>query len=102
MGERGDGVRACNLRKGNKMPKAIGMIPITAPRQPSAYQLRDSGRGFPPNYLHEELAGLLPLLGYRARAGRRRGRRSRRAEPAHGDRFGVLSVPSDRRVRPFR
>ena len=24
-----------------------------APRPPSAYDLQDAGRGFPPNYLHE-------------------------------------------------
>ena len=43
----------CNLRKGNRMPKQIGMIPIIAPRQPTAYELQDSGRGFPPNFLQE-------------------------------------------------
>lgn len=43
----------CNLRKGNRMPRDIGMVPITAPRQPTAYDLQDHGRGFPPNYLHE-------------------------------------------------
>ena len=44
---------ACNLVKGNHMPRSIGMIPITAPKQPTAYELQQSGRGFPPNYLHE-------------------------------------------------
>jgi 5-methylcytosine-specific restriction endonuclease McrA len=43
----------CNLRKGNHMPTRIGMVPITAPRQPTAYDLQDAGRGFPPNHLHE-------------------------------------------------
>ena len=43
----------CNLRKGNRMPREIGMVPITAPRQPTAYDLQDRGRRFPPNYLHE-------------------------------------------------
>ncbi len=43
---------ACNLRKGNRMPRDIGMIPHIAPRQPTAYDLQDAGRGFPPNYLH--------------------------------------------------
>lgn len=43
----------CNLRKGNRMPRDIGMIPLTVPRQPTAYDLQDAGRGFPPNYLHE-------------------------------------------------
>ena len=44
---------ACNLRKGSRMPREIGMIPRVTPRQPTAYDLQDAGRGFPPNYLHE-------------------------------------------------
>ncbi|NQW09361.1 MAG: HNH endonuclease [Alphaproteobacteria bacterium] len=43
----------CNLRKSNRLPREIGMIPIAAPRQPTAYDLLDHGRRFPPNYLHE-------------------------------------------------
>ena len=44
---------ACNLHKGNRMPRDIGMIPRDTPCQPTAYDLQDAGRGFPPNYLHE-------------------------------------------------
>lgn len=43
----------CNLKKGNKMPRACGMVPTPAPRPPSTYQLQISGRSFPPNYLHD-------------------------------------------------
>lgn len=43
----------CNLRKGNHMPRAIGMVPQITPKQPNTYQLQEFGRGFPPNYLHE-------------------------------------------------
>jgi 5-methylcytosine-specific restriction endonuclease McrA len=44
---------SCNLRKGNKMPRYAGMIPVNEPRQPSTYELQENGRAFPPNYLHE-------------------------------------------------
>ena len=44
---------ACNLRKGSRMPREIGMIPLVTPRQQTAYDLQGAGRGFPPNYLHE-------------------------------------------------
>ncbi len=43
----------CNLRKGNKMPREIGMTPINTARQPTTYELQENGRAFPPNYLHE-------------------------------------------------
>lgn len=42
----------CNLRKGNKMPRDVGMIPINDPHQPNMFELNEKGRGFPPNYLH--------------------------------------------------
>lgn len=43
----------CNLRKGNRMPRDIGMVPIQAPYRPSVQDLHNNGRAFPPNYLHE-------------------------------------------------
>ena len=43
----------CNLRKGNKFSRDIGMIPRQAPFQPTVYELHNNGRLFPPNYLHE-------------------------------------------------
>lgn len=43
----------CNLRKGNKMPKDIGMVPRQKPYQPTVFELHNNGRLFPPNYLHE-------------------------------------------------
>ncbi len=44
----------CNLRKGNKSLKDVGMRLRTKPVQPTNYQLQEIGRGFPPNYLHED------------------------------------------------
>lgn len=43
----------CNLRKGNRLPKDCHMIPRQPPRQPTAWELQENGRSFPPNYLHE-------------------------------------------------
>lgn len=43
----------CNLRKGSHLPKAIGMLPLTRPSQPSVRQLQANGRAYPPNFLHE-------------------------------------------------
>jgi 5-methylcytosine-specific restriction endonuclease McrA len=44
---------SCNLIKGNRMPKACGMLPLHEPHQPSAFELQENGRAFPPNFLHE-------------------------------------------------
>ena len=43
----------CNLRKGDKMPNAVGMIPMQKPFAPSINDLHRNGKLFPPNYLHE-------------------------------------------------
>ncbi|MEM1078402.1 MAG: HNH endonuclease [Pseudomonadota bacterium] len=43
----------CNLKKGSKSLRASGMSLRQTPRQPAAEQLRNMGRKFPPNYLHE-------------------------------------------------
>lgn len=45
--------QCCNTRKANKMPRDIGMFPLTEPRAPNIYELQERGRGFPPNFLHE-------------------------------------------------
>jgi 5-methylcytosine-specific restriction endonuclease McrA len=42
----------CNLFKGNRMPRDIGMLPLEPPRQPTSFELQQNGRGFPPNHLH--------------------------------------------------
>ncbi|QQP91424.1 HNH endonuclease [Skermanella rosea] len=44
---------ACNLRKGNRLPNQCGMVPLMPPFQPTAHQLQENGRSFPPNFLHE-------------------------------------------------
>ncbi len=43
----------CNLRKGHRLPKDVGMLPLRRPDQPSKFLLQENGRAFPPNYLHE-------------------------------------------------
>ncbi|MBN35039.1 MAG: HNH endonuclease [Rhodospirillaceae bacterium] len=45
---------ACNMKKANRTPKEAGMPPIMVPASPTTYQLRENGRGFPPNFLHED------------------------------------------------
>ena len=43
----------CNLKKGSKNLRGVGMKLQRSPRKPSADELRNSGRKFPPNYLHK-------------------------------------------------
>ncbi|SKA18835.1 HNH endonuclease [Consotaella salsifontis] len=43
----------CNLKKGNLLPQAAGMIPRQKPFQPTVHDLHNNGRLFPPNHLHE-------------------------------------------------
>jgi len=43
----------CNLKKGSKSLRRAGMSLRRAPRQPSSEELCNSGRQFPPNYLHD-------------------------------------------------
>lgn len=43
----------CNLRKGSKSLRQAHMSLRKPPRQPGAEELRNTGRKFPPNHLHE-------------------------------------------------
>ncbi len=43
----------CNLRKGSQSLRRSGLQLLKPPRQPEAEQLRNIGRRFPPNLLHE-------------------------------------------------
>ena len=43
----------CNLEKANRLPQECGMHLARPPIQPTAYQLQENGRAFPPNFLHE-------------------------------------------------
>jgi 5-methylcytosine-specific restriction endonuclease McrA len=43
----------CNLRKGNRTLQRSGLSLRRHPRQPSAEEMRNAGRRFPPNHLHE-------------------------------------------------
>ena len=43
----------CNLRKGHQAPDRAGIYPLRKPTQPTNFELQESGRAFPPNYLHE-------------------------------------------------
>lgn len=51
--------QVCNRKKGNMMSRDIGMYPLIKPRQPSIFELQDSGRRFPPNFLHESWGDFL-------------------------------------------
>ena len=50
---------ACNLRKGNRLPREAKMFPRHPVVQPTSYQLQVNGRRFPPNYLHESWSDFL-------------------------------------------
>ena len=43
----------CNMRKGGRTPRQAHMRLFTDPIRPTTWQLQESGRAFPPNYLHE-------------------------------------------------
>ena len=43
----------CNLRKGSKSLRRVGLTLRKSPRAPEAELLRNMGRKFPPNHLHE-------------------------------------------------
>ena len=43
----------CNLRKGSRSLKASGLRLAVAPRQPSAEEMHNRGRRFPPNHRHD-------------------------------------------------
>ena len=43
----------CNLAKGGRTPREAGMQLRRASFRPSMHELRENGRGFPPNFLHE-------------------------------------------------
>jgi 5-methylcytosine-specific restriction endonuclease McrA len=49
----------CNLLKGGRLAHHIGMHPRNYPRKPTINELRNNGRLFPPNYLHESWADYL-------------------------------------------
>ena len=51
--------KPCNNQKGSKMPHECGMHPIAEPREPSAYELQETGRRFPPNFLHKSWGDFL-------------------------------------------
>ncbi len=51
--------RPCNTRKGHQLPREIGMHPMTTPRTPTLYELQETGRRFPPNFLHESWGDFL-------------------------------------------
>ncbi len=43
----------CNLRKGDRLPHEVEMMPFQRPFAPSVQDLHQNGRLFPPNYLHD-------------------------------------------------
>ncbi|MEL6204731.1 MAG: HNH endonuclease [Pseudomonadota bacterium] len=50
---------SCNLKKGSRSLRQAGMSLRKPPRQPGADELRNMGRRFPPNYLHESWVDFL-------------------------------------------
>ncbi|AUN30543.1 HNH endonuclease [Niveispirillum cyanobacteriorum] len=44
---------ACNLAKGSRLPSQCGMHPMQEPFAPTAYELQENGRNFPPTFLHD-------------------------------------------------
>ncbi len=51
--------QCCNSVKGSKMPHEVKMYPRREPIQPSVHELQQSGRRFPPNFLHESWGDFL-------------------------------------------
>ncbi|MEZ5731466.1 MAG: HNH endonuclease [Paracoccaceae bacterium] len=49
----------CNLRKGNRLLHQSGLSLRKRPYRPSAEEMRNVGRRFPPNYLHESWVDFL-------------------------------------------
>lgn len=49
----------CNLLKGGRLAHQCGMHPRQRPHRPSVNELRNNGRMFPPNYLHESWSDYL-------------------------------------------
>ena len=43
----------CNVKKGGRLYKKSGMVLIKEPFRPSMLDLQQSGKNFPPNFLHE-------------------------------------------------
>jgi 5-methylcytosine-specific restriction endonuclease McrA len=43
----------CNAKKGGRTPEQANMPIPFKPQRPSAYAIQETGRRFPPNYLHE-------------------------------------------------
>ncbi|MFN4287955.1 MAG: HNH endonuclease [Brevundimonas sp.] len=43
----------CNLKKGGRFPREAQMPLLREPYRPSAYELQEIGRRFPPHFLHE-------------------------------------------------
>lgn len=50
---------SCNLKKGSKTLRQSGMSLRRRPARPTAQQLIDTGRRFPPQYLHESWTDFL-------------------------------------------
>jgi len=51
--------KPCNTKKGAMMPRDCNMHPLREPRQPTIYELQETGRRFPPNFIHESWGDFL-------------------------------------------
>ena len=44
---------SCNLKKGKRLLQSVAMNLVKPPFKPTAMQLQNNGKNFPPNYLHK-------------------------------------------------
>jgi len=51
--------KPCNTRKGSKLPSECEMHPMVTPREPTIFELQETGRRFPPNFTHESWGDFL-------------------------------------------
>ncbi len=45
--------QSANIKKADLLPRECDMYPIKPPREPTAWELHEIGKKFPPEYLHE-------------------------------------------------
>ena len=51
--------KPCNTRKGSKMPNECNMHPMIPAREPTIFELQETGRRFSPNFMHESWGDFL-------------------------------------------
>lgn len=51
--------KPCNTRKGSKLPSECDMHPSVPPREPTIFELQETGRRFSPSFMHESWGDFL-------------------------------------------